>query len=186
MSRLVVRSCAFPAALLGAGLVLSACASGGPTGGGGNYVGGTVGLECAPFARALTGVALRGDAYAWWDGAAGRYQRASQPSTGAVLVLRQDDRLPYGHVAVVSRVFSGREILVTQANWVHHRVTEDQPVVDVSDANDWTLVRLWWPPSGQMGSHAYPAYGFIRPERPLSHDEIASDTPRAIRVAEGE
>jgi hypothetical protein len=180
--RAVLRSCV----LLAAGLFLSACAGGGSTGGGGAYVGGNVGLECAPFARALTGVQLRGDAYAWWDGAAGRYDRTARPATGSVLVFRRDERLPYGHVAVVSRVLSARQIVVTQANWVHHRVTEDQPVVDVSAANDWTLVRVWWPPAGQMGSHEYPAYGFIRPDRALSHDEIATATPRAIRLAEGD
>ena len=186
MPRRAVRSWAKPAVALAALLLLSACAGGASTGGGGAYVGGTVGLECAPFARALTGVQLRGDAYSWWDGAAGRYDRSSRPAQGSVLVLRQEERLPYGHVAVVSRVLSGREILVTQANWVHHRVTEDQPVVDVSAGNDWTEVRVWWPPSGQMGSHDYPAYGFIRPTRALSHDEIASATPRAIRLAGGD
>jgi hypothetical protein len=186
MPRRAIRSWGLPGVLLGTALALSACASGGSTGGGGAYVGGTVGLECAPFARALTGVALRGDAYAWWDGAAGRYDRTSRPSTGDVLVLRQDDRLPYGHVAVVSRVLSGRQILVTQANWVHHRVTEDQPVVDVSQANDWSVVRVWWPPSSQLGTHEYPAYGFIRPEHEQSHEEIASNTPRAIRLAAGD
>jgi surface antigen len=123
--------------LPGLALLLSACASGG----GGAYVGGDVGLECAPFARALTGVQLTGAAYSWWEEASGRYQRSSQPSQGSVLVLRQDSRLPYGHVAVVSRVLSERQIMVTQANWVHHRVTEDQPVVDVSTDNDWTEVR---------------------------------------------
>jgi hypothetical protein len=185
MPRRAVRSRALPGVLLVAALGLSACASGGSTGGGGAYVGGNVGLECAPFARALTGVRLSGDAYAWWDGAAGRYDRTSRPSTGDVLVFRRDDRLPYGHVAVVSRVLSGRQILVTQANWVHHRVTEDQQVVDVSEANDWTEVRVWWPPTGSMGTHEYPAYGFIRPEHAMSHDEIASNTPRAIRLAGG-
>ena len=186
MSRRAIRSCGLPGALLGGVLLLSACASGGPTGGGGAYVGGTVGLECAPFARALSGVQLRGVADAWWDEADGRYQRTSRPAIGSVLVLRRDGRLPYGHVAVVSRVLSGREIMVTQANWVHHRVTEDQPVVDVSRDNDWTLVRIWWPPAGQMGSYEYAAYGFIRPDRPFSHDEITSATPSAIRVAEGD
>ena len=68
------------------------------------------------------------------------------------LVLRRSGRLPSGHVAVVSEVVSRREIRVTQANWVHHRVTEDQPVVNVSRDGDWTAVRVWWPPSGQMGA----------------------------------
>ena len=186
MWRCVVRLSGLPGAAIAAGLLLSACASGGPTGGGGTYAGGDVELECAPFARALTGMQLSGAAYSWWDGAAGRYDRSSHPADGSVLVLRQESRLPSGHVAVVSRVLSDREVMVTQANWVHHRVTEDQPVVDVSEANDWTEVRVWWPPSGQMGSHDYPAYGFIRPDHALSHDDIAAGTPRAIRVAVGD
>jgi hypothetical protein len=103
-----------------------------------------------------------------------------------VLVLRRSGRLPSGHVAVVSQVIGRREILVTQANWVHHRVSEDQPVIDVSAGNDWSLVRIWWPPAGQMGTREYAAFGFIRPNRPSSHDQLAAETPRAIRLAESE
>ena len=55
-----------------------------------------------------------------------------QPSIGSVLAFRRSNRLPSGHVAVVSQVMGRRQILVTQANWVHHRVSEDQPVIDVS------------------------------------------------------
>src|ERR1700728_4821891 len=129
--------------------VLSGCGSGGGGATVGDYVGGTASVECAPFARALTGVQLSGDAGDWWRQAAGRYQRASRPAVGSILVLRSAGRLPSGHVAVVTRVMSGRQVLVTQANWVHHRITEDQPVIDVSVGNDWSVVRLWWPPSGQ-------------------------------------
>ncbi len=101
-----------------------------------------------------------------------------------MLVLRRSGRLPSGHVAVVSEVMSRREIRVTQANWVHHRVTEDQPVVDVSPDGDWTAVRVWWPPSGQMGVTEYPAFGFIRPDYPSGHDRLIAAVPSAIRVAE--
>jgi hypothetical protein len=59
-------------------------------------------------------------------------------------------------------------------------------VIDVSTANDWSMVRLWWPPSGAMGMTDYPAYGFIRPERPATHDELVAATPRAIRLAASE
>lgn len=128
-------------------------------------------MECAPFARAISGVALKGAAGDWWGEAAGRYIRAARPVVGAVLAFRRTSRLPDGHVAVVSRLVSDREIRVTQANWVHHRVTEDMPVVDVSPANDWTVVRVWWPPIGQLGSRHYPTWGFIQPEHPSSHDE---------------
>lgn len=167
---------------------LSACGSGGPTGGArlGDYVGDSVPIECAPFARALTGVQLSGAADDWWFQAAGRYQRAATPEVGGILVLRRSDRLPYGHVAVVTRVLSPRQVLVSQANWVHHRVSQDQPVIDVSARNDWSLVRVWWPPTDQMGIAAYPARGFILPGRPVSHDELIAAVPRAIRLAAAE
>jgi CHAP domain len=141
-------------------------------------------IECAPFARALTGVALAGDAADWWYEAQGRYARDDAPAVGSILVLRRSNRLPYGHVAVVSRVLSRREIMVTQANWVHHRVTQDQPVVDASSAGDWSSVRMFWPPTGQMGSHEYAAFGFIRPDRPATHDRLIAATPAAVRLAE--
>jgi hypothetical protein len=167
-------------------LVLAAC--GGPGGASrvGDYVGGSVGLECAPFARALSGVRLSGAAADWWQEADGRYVRSETPSVGSVLVFHRSGRLPDGHVAVVSQVVGRREILVTQANWVHHRVSEDQPVVDVSADNSWTLVRVWWPPAGEMGVSEYPAFGFIRTDGPMSHDQLIAATPRAIRLAQSQ
>ena len=164
---------------------LSACGSGGGARVG-DYVGGSAPVECAPFARALTGVQLHGGADDWWHEAAGRYQRAASPAVGSILVLGRSSRLPDGHVAVVTRVISARQVLVTQANWVHHRISEDQPVLDVSAANDWSVVRLWWPPSGQMGITEYAVRGFIRPDRPASHDQLIAETPRAVRLAENE
>lgn len=149
----------------------------------GDYVGGSVRLECVPFARALSGVRLSGAAADWWWQAEGRYTRAYQPQVGSVLVLSRTGRLRSGHVSVVSRVISSREILVTQANWVRDRVTEDQPVVDVSPANDWSMVRVWWPPSSQMGIANYPAHGFIHASRPKSRDELIAATPGAVQVA---
>ncbi len=164
-------------------LLLAACGTSRPPADAGKYVGGSVPLECAPFARALTGVALRGDAAGWWDAADGRYVRGHSPRIGSVLVLARSSRLPYGHVAVVSRLVERRKILVTQANWVHHRVTEDQAVIDVSPSNDWSQVQVFWPPSGQMGERVYVAYGFIGPGRRTTPEEIAEATPRAIRLA---
>jgi hypothetical protein len=167
---------------------LSACASSQSASGPrvGDYVGGSVSVECAPFARALSGVQLRGAAADWWWQAEGRYQRSLIPSVGSVLVFERSGRLPSGHVSVVSQVLGRRQILVTQANWVHHRVSEDQPVIDVSSANDWSRVRVWWPPSGEMGVTDYPAYGFIRADRPSSHDQLIAATPHAIRLAASE
>ncbi len=66
-----------------------------------------------------------------------------------------------GHVAVVSRVINGREIEVDQANWAPGgRVTHGVAVVDVSEDNDWTAVRVELGDEAQFGS-VYPTYGFI-------------------------
>jgi hypothetical protein len=160
---------------------LSACASPGPRTG--PYLAATSrhpGLTCAPFARELSGIALYGDADTWWNGAAGRYTRAGRPAIGSVLVLQRSERLPTGHVAVVSRVLTPRQILVIQANWVPGELDEDQLVVDVSGRNDWTAVRIWYPPINQMGSHAYPAYGFILPPQPATHEELVRATQPAV------
>ena len=131
-------------------LLLWGCASGG-------------GLECAPYARMVSGIQLRGDAAAWWEEAAGRYPRASQPVSGSVLVFRRSERLPAGHVSTVTAVRSARSIVVADANWVHGEVTKEEPILDVSPGNDWTAVRVWWAPSRQFGITTYPTFGFIRP-----------------------
>jgi hypothetical protein len=47
-------------------------------------------------------------------------------------------------------------------------------------------VRVWWPPSGEMGVADYTTYGFIRAERPSSHDQLIAATPHAIRLAASE
>jgi len=166
-------------------LALAGCGGGSSSNGRvGDYVGGPVRMECAPFARALSGVRLSGAAADWWGQANGVYSRSQTPRVGSVLVMTRSGRLRSGHVSVVSKVLSSRQILVTQANWVHDRITEDQPVIDVSPNNDWTMVRVWWPPSGQMGTAEYPAYGFVHAERPKSRDELMAHTPRAIQVAQ--
>ena len=141
------------------------------------------GLSCAPFARTLSGIALYGEADTWWMAASGRYERSDRPEIGAVLVLRRSDRLPSGHVAVVSRLLAPRQVLVIQANWVPDELTEDQLVVDVSPRNDWTEVRMWWPVANAMGGHVYPAYGFILPSAPASHETLRRAARPAARLA---
>lgn len=149
-------------------------------------VGGSVGslaIQCAPFARAVSGVQLRGAAADWWRQSKGRYERGQEPAVGSILVFRRTARLPDGHVAVVSRVVSDREILVTHANWVRHRVSENVPVIDVSAANDWTRVRVWWPPAGQIGTTEYATFGFVAAEDPPGRDQIAANTRMLIKSA---
>ena len=153
------------------GLALAGCGSSPrlASGGGSNEA-----IECAPYARQASGIQLYGDAAAWWDEAAGRYARSDQPQPGAVLVFRRSGRLPYGHVSVVKGVSSGREIIVTQANWVHHRIARAEPVVDVSPGNDWSAVRVWWAPSGQLGTTVYPTFGFVGPAGGRTSDQVAA------------
>jgi surface antigen len=143
------------------------------------------GLTCAPFARELTGLQLSGDAADWWGQASGRYARVSRPEVGGVLVFRRSSRLPYGHVSVVSRVLDDRHIHVIQANWMPDELDEDQLVVDVSQGNDWSEVRVWYPPADQIGSHAYATFGFIVPPRPFGHDALAGRAEPAARAVTG-
>jgi surface antigen len=130
-------------------------------GGGNATYGPATSMTCVPYARRITGLPLSGDAWAWWDEARGRYAESDVPEDGAVLVFRQTNRLPSGHLAVVSAVLSDRRVLVTQANWLPYRITSNQPVQDVSPGNDWTTVRVWWPPVHGWGRTIYPTDGFI-------------------------
>ena len=126
-------------------------------------IGSPTDLTCVPYAQEVTGISLTGDAYTWWREAAGRYPRIHRPVVGAILVFRPTDAMPLGHVSVVTAIVSSREILVEHANWGPWRITEDQPVVDVSAANDWSRVRVWYPPVDALGTSIFPVYGFVLP-----------------------
>ena len=152
-----------PIALLAAFLLAACGSSRAPSPG----AGGPGDWSCVPYARSRSGIALRGDAWTWWDAAAGRYERGRAPRGGSVLVLARTSRLPQGHVAVVSRVVSPREIRVDHANWASGaakgRAARDQPVADVSPGNDWSLVRVWYPRTNGWGATNYPSRGFVHP-----------------------
>jgi hypothetical protein len=46
-------------------------------------------LQCVPFARAESGVEIRGNAKTWWSQAAGTYDRGNEPRKGAVMAFRE-------------------------------------------------------------------------------------------------
>lgn len=119
-------------------------------------------LECVPYARTVSGIAIQGDAWTWWAKAEGRYARSALPREGAVLVFRRTDRLPRGHVAVVTAVASGT-VRVAHANWTPGRITEDVAVIDVSPGADWTRVRVFNAATGSFG-RVYETDGFILPD----------------------
>lgn len=124
--------------------------------------GGGGGVSCVPYARSVSGITVAGNAWQWWDNAEGSYARGHVPEPGSVLTFRSNGRMRLGHVAVVSRVINAREIEIDHANWGGYRggVARGVPVVDVSEANNWSAVRVGLSRSGDFGS-IYPTYGFI-------------------------
>lgn len=140
------------------------------------YAGRGGGLSCVPYARSVTGMNVSGNAWQWWGNAEGSYARGQVPEAGSVLAFRNNMRMPMGHVAVITRVESPRVVTIDHANWPvggrRGAVSRGVAVVDVSERNDWSAVRVSLG-SGDFGS-IYPTHGFIY-NRP--------DTSGAIRVA---
>ena len=119
-------------------------------------------LQCVPYARDHSGIEIRGNAHLWWGAAEGRYERGQQPEVGAVMAFRSSRAMPLGHVAVVAQVIDERRILINHANWsTPGGIETGVPVVDVSAAGDWSEVRVWYGPSGSLGSRHKPVAGFI-------------------------
>ena len=124
-------------------------------------------LQCVPYAREHSGIALVGNALTWWGKAAGTYERGYRPEVGAVLNFRATGRMNLGHVAVVSRVIDSRNVQIDHANWASRgAISRNISVIDVSPNNDWTAVRVALAWGNDYGS-VYPTYGFIydRPDR---------------------
>lgn len=133
-------------------------AGGGPAGG---Y------LQCVPYARQLTGIGIYGDAHTWWSQAAGRYARGTKPRVGAVMAVQPRANSRLGHVAAVTRLIDERTVLISHANWSERgKIENDVRAVDVSPANDWSEVRIWYGPSQALGTSHWPLYGFIYGDKP--------------------
>lgn len=143
------------------------------------------GISCVPFARAESGIILSGNAWQWWGNAAGVYARGTAPEAGSVLNFRANGRMRMGHVAVIARVVNAREVLIDHANWpsatMPGGVSAAIPVVDVSEANDWSAVRVGRGHDGDFGS-VYPTYGFIY-DRPDSGTLQANRSAPAPQIA---
>jgi len=141
-------------------------------------------MDCVAYARATTGFALIGDAWRWWDAAAGSYARGRRPQPGAVMVFAQTNAMRLGHVAVVRAVRGPREILIDQANWEtgsrRGEIEVAVSVIDVSRHNDWSDVRVEWQRTQSYG-RVNPVRGFIYPNKRyfVRFDPV---TGRAIEV----
>jgi surface antigen len=123
--------------------------------------------SCVPFVKAVSTVQLAGDGWRWWDNAKGQYDRGQAPKAGSVLVFKRGKGLSRGHVAMVSEVVDKRTVRLDHANWGQgsRKGKIDLGVLakDVSKNNDWSAVRVWYTPINDLGSTAYPTYGFVYP-----------------------
>jgi surface antigen len=124
------------------------------------------GLSCVPFARMATGMTISGDARHWWHNAAATYARGQTPERGAVLAFMASGGMSRGHVGVVSQVVNARTIRMDHANWAGPGIRRGQvmrgvTVVDVSDRNDWTSVRVQVGHDNDTFGRTYPTHGFI-------------------------
>lgn len=147
-------------------------------------------LQCVPYARAVSGIQIRGDAWTWWQQAQGRYARGSLPKVGAVMAFRPHGNMELGHVAAVSRIIDSRTVLLRHANWSpingrRGQIEDDVAAVDVSPGNDWSEVRVWFDPIQDLGTTHWPVQGFIYPAKPKkagsARPQQAAATPAAQR-----
>ncbi|HEY8613326.1 MAG TPA: CHAP domain-containing protein [Roseomonas sp.] len=123
-------------------------------------------ISCVPYVRMVTGMQVSGNGGTWWNNAAGLYQRGDNPEPGSVLVFRSSGGMRLGHVAVVDHQVDAREIIIHHANWEgpgirKGTVTRNISVIDVSDDNDWTAVRVQVGHEPGTYGRVYPTYGFI-------------------------
>jgi hypothetical protein len=140
------------------------------------------GISCVPYARLVSGISVGGNAWQWWSNAEGTYARGNHPEVGSVLAFRSNPRMRLGHVAVVSHVINAREITIDQANWpsagMAGGVAHNTAVVDVSEANDWSAVRVELGRGDSFGA-VYPTYGFIydRPDHGVLEALVHAPAP---------
>lgn len=157
-------------------------------------------LQCVPYARQVSGVRIYGDAHTWWGQAEGRYARGFRPKVGAVMAFRPHGNSRLGHVAAVSRIVDSRTILIRHANWSpingrRGQIENNVRAVDVSPANDWSEVRVWYAPLGALGGTHWPLHGFIYNDKPgkgekatrpasanLSNDPIGDIIAQRLRL----
>jgi hypothetical protein len=131
-------------------------------------------LQCVPYARQASGVSIFGDAYTWWDKAAGKFERGAVPKEGAVMVLAGYAGPNRAHLAVVRELVSARQIKVDHANWLDDgQIYVDDPVMDVSADNDWSQVRVWNIRASAWGTRTYVVQGFIGPGPATGSDAVA-------------
>lgn len=148
------------------------------------------GLSCVPYARQATGMEISGNGGQWWYNAAGSYARGNRPEPGSILAMPSSGGMRAGHVAVVERVISPREITIHHANWGgpgirRGTVMRGVSVVDVSDRNDWSVVRVQVGHDNDTFGRTYPVQGFIYNRPDTGGTMVAAARSRGVTVQEG-
>ena len=144
-------------------------------------------LQCVPYARQVSGIRIFGDAHTWWDQAAGKYARGTRPKIGAVMSFRPYGNMRLGHVAAVSRVLDSRTVLLRHANWSpidgrRGQIEDRVRAIDVSNANDWSEVRVWFAPIQRLGTTHWPINGFIYPDKGVDRLEAPRMVLASVEV----
>jgi surface antigen len=141
-------------------------------------------IQCVPYAREHSKIKIFGDANTWWDKADGKYPRGTAPAIGSVMVLHDYAHGDHGHVAVVRNLISAREIRVDHANWLNDgSIYVNNPVMDVSQDNDWSVVRVFNIKTGGWGIKLFPVQGFIGSSREAGTDDDAPAHPDLVSDA---
>jgi len=152
---------------------------------------GSGGISCVPYARAVTGMAVFGNGGDWWANAAGLYERDQRPEPGSVMAFQASAGMSRGHVAVVRRVLGPRDVLIDHANWGgpgirRGSVMHDVAVIDVSERNNWTAVRVQVGYDAGLFGRTYATYGFIhnRPDNSAGTAFAGLPLHRSVRFEE--
>ncbi len=93
-----------------------------------------------------------------------------------MLAFKSIPGMRMGHVAVVKDVVSDRELVIDHANWTRRGgVERNARVVDVSDAGDWSAVKVSY--GSGMGTRVNPTFGFIYPGAAAAERALPEITP---------
>ena len=139
-------------------------------------------VDCVQYVKSSSNFGLSGNAWSWWEHAAGLYDRGNEPRAGAVLVFERTRSMPAGHIALVSRVVDDYTVLIDHANWSatgggDGRIRRGVAAIDCSPYHDWSSVCVWNSEFRSFG-HPYSTAGFIYPAS-VGAAQIGSINPPA-------
>ena len=87
---------------------------------------------------------------------------------------------------LVREALNEREVLLTHANWSYRGgIERNVRAIDVSPNNDWTNVRVWYGPIGDLGLRPNAAKGFIYAQKPIAAPVQIAMADRATVSVDG-